>query len=99
MLAPGPALVLWALAAAGGDTPWVAMPAGPTVGDTVWLTRVIAVAPEWRVRAAPFESQGDVAPLGGPVVTPGTGEDTIRYAVVAWTAGPHHLALPTLWVV
>ena len=93
------AAVLWALAATGIDTPWIARPAEPTVGDTVWLTRVIAAAPEWRVRAAPFEAQEDAAPLGDPVVKPVPGGDTVRYAVVVWTAGPHHFTLPTLWLV
>jgi len=92
------AAVLWALTATATDTPWVATPPGPTVGDTVWLTRVVAVAPDERLRAAPFEAEEDASPLGDPAVTPAPGGDTVRYALVVWTAGPHHFVLPTLWL-
>jgi len=93
------AAALWALAATATDTPWVATPPGPTVGDTVWLTRVVAVPPDVRLRAAPLETPPDAAALGDPTLTPAPGGDTVRYALVLWTAGPHHVVLPTLWLV
>lgn len=92
------AVLLWRLALPA-DSQWIVAPAAPTVGDTVWLTRAVSLAPGWRIKAAPFETQGDVAPLGDPVIVGVAGGVVVRYAVVAWTAGVHHLRLPPLWLV
>ncbi|HWZ27136.1 MAG TPA: hypothetical protein VNX15_01150 [Gemmatimonadales bacterium] len=99
MIPPGMlAALVWRLATPG-DSQWVVAPAAPTVGDTIWLVRVVTLAPEWRLKPGPFENQGDVAPLGDPWLALGIGGDTVRYPVVAWTAGAHHFRLPTLWLV
>ncbi len=99
MISPGMvAALVWRLAAPA-DSQWVVTPAAPTVGDTIWLVRVVTLAPEWRLKPGPFENQGDVVPLGDPWFARGIGGDTVRYPVVAWTAGPHHFRLPTLWLV
>src|SRR5690349_19402415 len=99
MITPGMlAALVWRLAAPA-DSPWVVTPAAPTVGDTIWLVRVVTLAPEWRLKPGPFENQGDVEPLGDPRFARGIGADTVRYPVVAWTAGAHHFRLPTLWLV
>jgi len=74
-------------------------PPSPTVGDTIWLFRIVNHAPDWRVRTAAFDNQGDVVSLGDPQVDFGAGADTVRYAIVAWTAGTHRFRLPTLWLV
>lgn len=99
MITPGVLIALaWRLAAPV-DSPWVVTPAAPTVGDTIWLERIVTMGPEWRLKPGPFENQGDVVPLGDPLLARGLGGDTVRYPVVAWTAGPHHFRLPTLWLI
>lgn len=91
--------VLFLALLAGGDPQWAVRPASPTVGDTIWLTRVVAFAPDLQPKPAPFDSQGDIASLGDPTIRLMAGGAVLRYAVVAWTAGPHHFALPTLWLI
>lgn len=81
------------------DSGWMIAPPSPTVGDTIWLFRIVTHAPEWRVRTGAFDNQGDVVSLGDPAVQFGTTADTVRYAVVAWTAGPHRFRLPSIWLV
>lgn len=83
---------------APADSQWMIAPPSPTVGDTIWLFRIVAHAPDWRVRAGAFENQDDIVSLGDPVVQVGATADTVRYAVVAWTAGPHRFPLPSLWL-
>jgi hypothetical protein len=87
----------WRLVAAGGDTAWTAVPPQPTVGDTVWLAREVAAPSGWRVRAGKLDTGGDVEPLGDAVVAPTADGFTIRYPVVAWTAGPHTVTMPLIW--
>jgi hypothetical protein len=74
-------------------------PPSPTVGDTIWLFRIVGHALDWRVRTAAFDNQGDVVSLGDPMVDLGATADTVRYAVVVWTAGAHRFRLPSLWLV
>ena len=93
------AALVSAAAPAPPDSQWMIAPPSPTVGDTIWLFRIVNHASDWRVRAAPFENQGDVVSLGDPAVDFGTTADTVRYALVAWTAGPHRFRLPALWLV
>lgn len=81
------------------DSQWMIAPPSPTVGDTIWLFRIVSHAADWRVRAGPFENQDDVVALGDPAVAFGAAADTVRYALVAWTAGPHRFRLPSLWMV
>jgi hypothetical protein len=99
MITPALLAALALRLAAPLDSQWVVSPDAPTVGDTIWLVRVVTLGADWRLKAGPFENQGDVAPLGDPLLASGTGGDTVRYPVVAWTAGPHRFRLPTLWLV
>jgi hypothetical protein len=101
VLGPGPVLLATLLlrVAAPADSQWMVAPPSPTVGDTIWLFRIVSHAPDWRLRPAPFDNQGDVVSLGDPEVEVGTTADTVRYAVVSWTAGAHRFRLPTLWLV
>ncbi|HEX4561135.1 MAG TPA: hypothetical protein VH113_04815, partial [Gemmatimonadales bacterium] len=71
------------------DSGWMIAPPAPTVGDTIWLFRIVGHAPDWRVRTAAFDNQGEVVSLGDPRVDFGATADTVRYAVVIWTAGAH----------
>jgi hypothetical protein len=41
---------------------------GPTVGDTVWLSRTIAVPPGYVVRAADWDPADPIELLGRPLV-------------------------------
>jgi len=48
--------------------PWVASPARPTVGDTVWLSRQVTAPPGWRVRAGKLDAGEEIEPLSNPAV-------------------------------
>ena len=78
---------------------WTATPARPTVGDTVWLARLVAVPAGWRVRADRLEGATSVEPLGAPVVERATTGWRVRYPVVAWTPGIQSVTLPAIWLV
>jgi hypothetical protein len=83
--------------ATGQGGAWVATPAHPTVGDTVWLERAIAVPPGWRVRAGTLEATEAVEPLANPSVRPVPGGWLVRYPIVAWRPGAQPVVLPPLW--
>jgi len=76
---------------------WSAAPLPPTVGDTIRLERTILVSPGWRVRAGKLESGTVTEPLGDALVVSAPGGWIVRYAVVAWAAGPITLEMPPLW--
>src|SRR6266853_1556690 len=62
----------WRLATgqAGG---WSATPPAPTVGDTIWLERAIAVPAGWQVRAGKLDATEAVEPLADPAGLLATG--------------------------
>ncbi len=76
---------------------WIASPPAPTVGDTIWLERAIAVPAGWQVRAGKLDATEAVEPLADPTVLRSAGGWVVRYAVVAWKPGVHKLGLPPLW--
>lgn len=76
---------------------WTARPSRATVGDTIWLERQLAVPAGWGVRAGKLEATADIEPLGNPAVLRSPNGFLVRYAVVAWTAGPSTLTLPLIW--
>jgi len=84
--------------AAGQGGGWSASPAAPTVGDTIWLERALAVPSGWQVRAGKLDATDAVEPLADPVVRRSAEGWVVRYAVVAWKPGAHKLALPPLWL-
>lgn len=98
-------LASWRLAAGqGGD--WVTLPARPTVGDTIWIARLVEAPPGWRVRAGRLEAGGggggsgsEIEPLADPEVLRAErgGGWLVRYAVVAWAPGSQTVMLPPLW--
>lgn len=49
--------------------------------------------------ARAFRESGGCGAPGGSQARGRERGDTVRYPVVAWTAGPHHFRLPTLWLV
>ncbi len=66
----------------------------PTVGDTIWLTRDVAVPPGAEVRAAVWEPEGSISLLGKPEVRRSGGTATVAYPAVAWTAGTQTIEVP-----
>ena len=86
----------WRLATAQGAV-WEAFPPSPTVGDTIWLVRALAVPPAWQVRAGKLEPTEDVEPLTEPSVRRVAGAWVVRYALAAWKPGAHRLVLPPIW--
>jgi hypothetical protein len=66
----------------------------PTVGDTVWLTRTVAVPAGYAVRAADWEPPEPVELLGRARVTPTADSAQIAYPVAVWRPGPHQIELP-----
>jgi hypothetical protein len=85
------------LAALLQGSAWIASPARPTVGDTIWLARSVPAAPGWRVRAGTLPSSPAGEPLGDPVVVPADSGWAVRYPMVAWVAGPMMVSMPPLW--
>ncbi|MGH7673960.1 MAG: hypothetical protein ACREMV_01705, partial [Gemmatimonadales bacterium] len=86
--------VLVALLQAGG---WSTTPPRATVGDTVWVERVVAVPAGWWVRAGRLEATEEIQPLGEPDVRRTSDGWRVRYPVAAWSPGAHTVALPALW--
>jgi hypothetical protein len=86
----------WRLAAAQGGAA-VTSPARPTVGDTIWLSRDIALPRGWGVRAATFTATEAIEPLGDPVVERTATGWRVRVPVVAWVPGTHRVELPPVW--
>lgn len=66
----------------------------PTVGDTLWATRIVRLAPGDNVRAADWSLDGPVQLLGRPFVSVVGEQAEIRYPLVAWEAGNHLLDVP-----
>src|SRR5207249_454187 len=82
---------------AGQGVGWSVTPTAPTVGDTIWLERALAVPTGWQVRAGKLEATEAIEPLADPAVRRSAAGWVVRYAVVAWKPGAHRLALPPLW--
>ena len=69
---------------------------GPTVGDTVWVTRIVRVPPGAVLRPAPWpdDAEAVVQPLGAPLTQRHGDSVEIRYPLVAWAPGEHRLEIP-----
>lgn len=94
------ALALPARMALAQTGEWVATPAGPTVGDSVWLERSVVAPAGWRIRPGKLVPGSDFEPLADPAVlrAPGpAGSWVVRYSVSLWTPGTHIVALPPVW--
>jgi hypothetical protein len=68
--------------------------AAPTVGDTVWLSRTVAVPVGSVVRAADWDPADPIELLGRPTVVVAGDSATISYPVVVWQPGPQVIDLP-----
>ncbi|HEY8257902.1 MAG TPA: hypothetical protein VIG08_09615 [Gemmatimonadales bacterium] len=78
------ATVLWLLLQAGG----------PTVGDTIWLSRTVALPAGRTPRAADWRPEDPVEVLAPPVMTTRGDSITITYPVVIWRAGEQVIEIP-----
>ena len=67
---------------------------GPTVGDTVWLSRTVAVPPGYVVRASDWDPADPVELLGRPTIVITGDSAEVRYPVVVWRAGQQLIDLP-----
>jgi len=75
---------LWLLAQAGGAT----------VGDTIWLSRTVAVPADRTLRASDWHPDDPVELLGPPRITARGDSSDIAYPVVAWRAGLQVVEVP-----
>jgi hypothetical protein len=66
----------------------------PTVGDTIWLVRTVAVPRGSAVRPASWNPAGDLETLGPPRITPRGDSVDIAYPVVVWLAGSRTVDVP-----
>ncbi len=66
----------------------------PTVGDTIWIERRVALPGGAELRPAPWDLPPALGLLGRPVVRRDGAEVIVAYPLVAWTAGTHHLLVP-----
>jgi hypothetical protein len=76
---------------------WRAVPARPTVGDTVWLERRFPLPAGWRLRPGRLDGAPDIEGLGEPNVYRAGDDWTVRYPVTAWTPGLHTVSIPPIW--
>lgn len=66
----------------------------PTVGDTVWLSRTVAIPPGHVVRAADWEPADPIELLGRPRVAVTGDSAEIAYPVVIWRTGQQLIEVP-----
>ena len=68
--------------------------ARPTVGDTIWLTRTVALPAGWVVRPVAWDSSGAVQSLGPPTIAVRGDSAVVRWPAVAWTPGRLKIEVP-----
>ena len=67
---------------------------GPTVGDTVWVSRSVAAPDGYAVRPGAWNLTGSVELLGQPTVERAGDSVMVRYPLVAWDPGQHVVQMP-----
>lgn len=67
---------------------------GPTVGDTIWVSRTVAVPPGAAVRPQPWNPTGDVEALGPARVLRRGDSMEVAYPAVVWRPGVHEVTVP-----
>ncbi len=65
-----------------------------TVGDTIWVHRMVAVQHGLEARPAEWEPTGDVELLGRPRVSQHGDSVEIAYPLTVWVPGQHTLRVP-----
>jgi len=68
--------------------------AHPTVGDTIWVARTVAVPPGATLRAADWDAPEPIERLGPPRVTPRGDSAEVSYPIVVWRTGALTIDLP-----
>jgi hypothetical protein len=66
----------------------------PTVGDTVWIERILSGTGRSIVRPQQWDLGAEGAQLGPATVSYGEGGITVRYPVVLWYPGDRSLTMP-----
>lgn len=66
----------------------------PTVGDTIWVARTVAVPPGTTLRPADWDPPDPIQRLGPPRVTPHGDSTDVAYPIVIWRAGPITVNVP-----
>ena len=69
-------------------------PTAPTVGDTIWLARTLAVPVGAAVRPQPWNPTGDVEALGPARMSRHGDSVEVAYPAVAWRPGTHEVTVP-----
>ena len=72
----------------------LAQTTAPTVGDTVWVGRTVAVPAGATLRPADWDAPEPIERLGAPVVTARGDSAEVAYPIVVWRAGPLTVDLP-----
>jgi hypothetical protein len=88
------ALLLGLSTSAALTTSLPAQVSSPTVGDTIWLSRRVALPPGHVVRASEWDPADPVELLGRPRVVVTGDSAEIAYPVVIWQPGLQNIELP-----
>jgi hypothetical protein len=72
----------------------LALQGTPTVGDTVWVSRTVALPAGWSARAPAWDPGGVVELLGRAVVEVLGDSVRVRYPLVVWQPGSHVVEVP-----
>jgi hypothetical protein len=67
---------------------------GPTVGDTIWVARTVALPPGTTLRPADWDPPDPIQRLGPPRVTPHGDSADVAYPIVIWRAGQLTVDVP-----
>jgi hypothetical protein len=68
--------------------------AAPTVGDTIWVGRTVAVPAGATLRPADWDAPEPIERLGPPRVSPHGDSADVSYPIVVWRTGPLTVDLP-----
>lgn len=66
----------------------------PTVGDTIWVERVVEVAPQYLAQVPEWELEGDIELLGTPVLRREGDSIRLAFPLVAWRPGDYTVSVP-----
>ena len=67
---------------------------GPTVGDTIWVRRAVALPEGYTARVPEWTLTGDVELLGQPMVELRGDSAILRAPLVSWVPGTHEVRVP-----
>jgi hypothetical protein len=67
---------------------------GPTIGDTIWLTRTVGIPAGAVVRPQPWNPTGDVEALGPARLLRRGDSMEVAYPAVVWRPGVHEVTVP-----